>query len=231
MKPAVRNYIAAVTVGGLGTVLALALLDGPELPVDEPAFWVVFVLVVLGELFPIVLSFHDQRHEVTTSTTFVFALLLMFGLAPAVFAQGIASMISDRHRKVPWWKATFNLSQYSLAWLAAGVVLDAVAGPLDFAQPDSFGTEQVVGIVLSGLAFFVVNTELVGIALALVTGVSIWSHFRSDLGFYVVEWRGAAVAGAARRDPRGVARRGGSVDPRAAGHRAPRRRDVAPEGA
>jgi diguanylate cyclase (GGDEF)-like protein len=209
VKPAVRNYIAAVTVCGLGTVIALLVTDGAELPVDNATFWVVFVLVVLGELFPIVVPFHDQRQEITTSTTFVFALLLMFGLAPAVFAQGVASVVSDEYRRVPWWKAAFNLSQYSLAWLAAGVVLDGVAGSLDFAQPDSFGTQQLLGIVLSGLAFFVVNTELVGIALALVTGVSIWRHFRSDLGFYALsaavllslaplvailaEWRLAAV--------------------------------------
>jgi len=183
VKPAVRNYIAAVTVAGLATLLAL-VVEGPDLPVDEPAFWIVFALVIVGELFPIVVPFHDQRQEITTSTTFVFALLLMFGLAPAVFAQVVASVVSDRHRGVPWWKATFNLSQYTLAWLAAGLVLDAVAGALDFAQPDSFGTQEFLGVILAGLTFFVVNTELVGIALALVTGVPVSRHFRSDLGFY-----------------------------------------------
>ena len=121
--------------------------------------------MVIGELFPIVVPFHDQRQEVTTSTTFVFALLLMFGLAPAVLAQCLASVISDRHRAVPWWKAAFNVSQYTLAWSAAGAVLDLVAGPLDFADPSSFGAQQFLGVVLAGLAFFVVNTELVGIAL------------------------------------------------------------------
>jgi len=184
VKPAVRNYIAAVTAAGLATLVVLVVLDGGDVPVDNAAFWIIAVLVVFGELFPIVVPFHDQRQEVTTSTTFVFALLLMFGLAPAVFVQGLASVISDRHRAVPWWKATFNLSQYTLAWLAAGLVLDAVAGPLDFTRPASFGALQFLGVVLAGITFFVVNTELVGIALALVTGVPIWRHFRSDLGFY-----------------------------------------------
>jgi diguanylate cyclase (GGDEF)-like protein len=129
--------------------------------------------------------FHDEHEEVTTSTTFVFALLLMFGIASAVFAQVIASLIADRYRGVPWWKATFNLSQYTLAWLAAGAVLDLVAGPFHFSDPASFGAQEFVGIALAGLAFFVVNTELVGIALALTTGVPILRHFRNELGFYL----------------------------------------------
>jgi diguanylate cyclase (GGDEF)-like protein len=184
VKPVVRNYIAVVTVAGLATLLCLAVIDGVDIPVDSAAFWVIGALVVIGELFPIVVPFHDQRQEVTTSTTFVFALLLMFGLAPAVLAQCLASVISDRHRAVPWWKVAFNLSQYTLAWLAAGAVLDLVAGPLDFSNPSSFGAQQFLGVVLAGITFFVVNTELVGIALALVTGVPIRRHFRSDLGFY-----------------------------------------------
>jgi diguanylate cyclase (GGDEF)-like protein len=184
VKPVVRNYIALVTVTGLVTLVALLAVEGADLPVDSAAFWVIGALVVLGELFPIVVPFHDQRQEITTSTTFVFALLLMFGLAPAVLAQGFASIVSDRHRGVPWWKASFNIAQYTLSWLGAGLVLELVAGPLDFSRPASFGAQEFIGIVLAGLTFFVINTELVGIALALATGIPIRQHFRSDLGFY-----------------------------------------------
>jgi diguanylate cyclase (GGDEF)-like protein len=185
LKATVRSYIAVVTVAGLATLVTFAILDIGELPVDEPAFWVLAALVVFGEMFPLLVPFHDEHEEVTTSTTFVFALLLMFGIASAVFAQGAASLIADRHRGVPWWKAAFNLSQYTLAWLAAGAVLDLVAGPFHFSDPSSFGAQEFIGIALAGLAFFVVNTELVGIALALVTGVPILRHFRSELGFYI----------------------------------------------
>jgi len=185
VQPAVRNYIAIVTIGGLATLLAFAILDHGDIPVGEPAFWVLVLLVVFGEMFPLLVPFHDEHEEVTISTTFVFAILLMFGIAPAVLAQVVASLIADRYRGVPWWKATFNLSQYALAWLAAGAVVELVAGDLDFANPGSFGVAEWVGIALSGLAFFVVNTELVGIALALVTGVPILRHFRSELGFYL----------------------------------------------
>ncbi len=185
MKATVRSYIAIVTIAGLATLLTFAALDVGDLPVDEPAFWVIAALVVFGEMFPLLVPFHDEHEEVTTSTTFVFALLLMFGIASAVFAQGVASLIADRHRGVPWWKAAFNLSQYTLAWLAAGAVLELVAGPFSFTDPTSFGAQEFVGIALAGLAFFVVNTELVGIALALVTGVPILRHFRQDLGFYL----------------------------------------------
>jgi len=185
VKATVRSYIAIVTIAGLATLLTFAALDVGDLPVDEPAFWVIAALVVFGEMFPLLVPFHDEHEEVTTSTTFVFALLLMFGIASAVFAQGVASLIADRHRGVPWWKAAFNLSQYTLAWLAAGAVLELVAGPFSFTDPTSFGAQEFVGIALAGLAFFVVNTELVGIALALVTGVPILRHFRQDLGFYL----------------------------------------------
>ena len=185
MKATVRTYIAIVTIAGCATLVAFAILDIGELPIDEPAFWILAMLVVFGEMFPLLVPFHDEHEEVTTSTTFVFALLLMFGIASAVFAQVAASLIADRHRGVPWWKATFNLSQYTLAWLAAGLVLTVVAGDFTIADPSTFGAEQFFGIALAGLTFFVVNTELVGIALAMVTGVPILRHFRAELGFYI----------------------------------------------
>src|SRR5262245_20572928 len=149
VKSTVRNYIAIVTVAGLATLVTFAVLDIHEIPIDEPAFWILAMLVVFGEMFPLLVPFHDEHEEVTTSTTFVFALLLMFGIASAVFAQVAASLIADRHRGVPWWKATFNLSQYTLAWLAAGVVLDVVAGGFSFSDPSTFGAEQFVGIALA----------------------------------------------------------------------------------
>ena len=78
---------------------------------------------MLGELFPVRVTFRNERQEITTSTTFVFALLLMFGPGPAVAAQLLASAIADAKNRKAWWKATFNLGQYALSWIATAIVL------------------------------------------------------------------------------------------------------------
>ncbi len=57
------------------------------------------------------------------SIAFTFALLLGWGLGPAVAVQSAAVVVSSvRLRHAPW-RAVFNAAQYGLAFCAASLVL------------------------------------------------------------------------------------------------------------
>src|SRR5690349_19412064 len=92
-------YLAAVIVGG-AAVCALAARDdvGIDAIVDRPLVFAVLTgLLVIGELRPVRLLRLPTLSEEPPppSTTFVFALLLVFGLPGALAAQGFASLVDD----------------------------------------------------------------------------------------------------------------------------------------
>jgi hypothetical protein len=79
--------------------------------------------VVLAETLPVKIPRRGQEAEITLSTSFVMALLLACGLGPALLTQGAACVIQDVLARKPWWRAAFNLGQYSLSLAAAYGVL------------------------------------------------------------------------------------------------------------
>jgi hypothetical protein len=80
LRLTISAYVAIVTIVGLGAAGALfAIADWSEFSASPELASFLFVLVIVGELFPVTVTFRNERQEVTTSTTFVFALLLMFG--------------------------------------------------------------------------------------------------------------------------------------------------------
>src|SRR5687767_10962294 len=85
-------YIATVITGGAIVVVAAALGSSSGIGESYAEFWILAGLVALGEFLPVKMS--DGHGEITTSTIFTFALLLRFGVGPAVLAQAIASTLA-----------------------------------------------------------------------------------------------------------------------------------------
>jgi diguanylate cyclase (GGDEF)-like protein len=145
--------------------------------------------VLAGELLPLKIPRRGEHEELTVSTTFAFALLLVAGVAPAVVAQTAASVVQDVASRKPWWRVAFNVGQYTLALGAAGLVLAAAdagggAGAAGGALP--FAAGDLPAIAVAGAAFFVLNASLVGIAVALYVGQPVLRYVRDDLGFSAV---------------------------------------------
>ena len=82
--------------------------------------------VLVGELLPIRLG--PGQGEVAPSTTFTFAILLTFGTAAAAAAQALGSLGSDVLQRKRLKYLAFNVSQYVLAVVAAGLTHDLIAG-------------------------------------------------------------------------------------------------------
>jgi diguanylate cyclase (GGDEF)-like protein len=174
-----------VTVVGLiAATILFAVADWSALTSDPVLVATLTGLVVAGELFPVTVTFRNERQQITTSTPFVLAMLLMFGPGPAVAAQLLASVVADVVRRKEWWKAAFNVGQYSLSWIAASLVLYAVLGPYRYVSVSAFSTPRILVVALGALTFFLCNMTLVAVAVALAQDLPIGPHLRRGLGFY-----------------------------------------------
>src|SRR5689334_1858221 len=184
-RPPIRLYVEVVTVAGLVAAAVLfSVADWSALKSDPELVATLTGLVIAGELFPVTVTFRNERQQITTSTPFVLAMLLMFGPGPAVAAQLLASVIADVARRKEWWKAAFNVGQYSLSWIAASLVLYAVLGPYRYLSASAFSTPRLLVVALGALTFFVCNMTLVAVAVALAQDLPIGPHLRRGLGFY-----------------------------------------------
>jgi diguanylate cyclase (GGDEF)-like protein len=139
--------------------------------------------VLLGELLPMKIPRRGGDEEITISTSFAFALLLVGGLAPALVALGCASVIQDVVARKPWWRVRFNVGQYGLSLMAATLVLEALSSVPHVGLSHPFSAAELPVVLLGAAAFFAVNTCVVGTAVALYQEAPIGRYFRSDLLF------------------------------------------------
>jgi diguanylate cyclase (GGDEF)-like protein len=136
--------------------------------------------VVLGELVPLKLPLAGGDEEVNLSTTFALALVLLVGLPVALIVQATASMVQDLIARKPIWRSAFNMGQYTLSLAAAGLVLDCF-GMLGSEAMFAIAPAKLAVILLAGLAFYVVNTFVVGVAVAAHQDRALVANLRGDL--------------------------------------------------
>ena len=182
---AIQCYVAVVIVAGLAT-LGSVLAFGEWAPLGARPELIIFLglVVLVGELFPVTVSYRNEREDVTTSTTFVFAVLLMFGPVATILTQCGASLASDLRMRKSWWKAAFNVAQYALSWTACSFVLDALAGQHPFLSARDFNSSRLLGVMVAAFTFFVANMALINVAVALAQHLPVLPHIRRNIGFF-----------------------------------------------
>lgn len=180
---ALRAYVASVTVAGAGMLaILLAHLDTRRVA-GTPAVWVLAAFLLLGEWAPIRVPWRDTEQEITLSTTFVFAVLLLAGAPFAAASQAFASALPDAVARRPWWKIAFNAAQYVLAVAAAGGALEL----LRYRQTADHGgmsPSALAAVFVAGWTFYIANNILVGTAVALYQGFTLLDYLRTDLMFH-----------------------------------------------
>src|SRR3984957_11057207 len=124
------NYITAITVAGLGALLvAVRGLPGSgaaEL-LEQPLFWVLAALALLGELKRIVTPGKSGPDAGAVSVTFCFAALLYWGFPVAALLRAVTTLVVALSARRAVFRAAFNAAQLTLSLAAAAAVL-AVAG-------------------------------------------------------------------------------------------------------
>ncbi|WP_089156898.1 bifunctional diguanylate cyclase/phosphodiesterase [Micromonospora sp. NBS 11-29] len=168
-------------------VLALLVSVGPlvalpgrltELPV---AFWTMAALAVACDARPFVPPGRRQTSAVFPSTCFTFAILLGWGLGPAVAVQAVAVAVSGWRLGYAAWRTGFNAAQYACALAAAYAVTWFGPGEL-FGDGRLRGTD-VAAVGGATVVWFLVNYGLVNTAIRLRFGDRWWPSVRLGLAY------------------------------------------------
>ncbi|WP_431728951.1 putative bifunctional diguanylate cyclase/phosphodiesterase [Verrucosispora sp. TAA-831] len=187
LVPPGRTTPFAVFVG-LVLVVAVLLTVGPlvsfagTLPDLPAAFWTMAVLAVACDARPFLPpGRRPSSSAVFPSTCFTFAILLGWGLGPAVAVQAVAVLVSGiRMRHAPW-RVAFNAGQYAVALAAAYAVTRL--GPGGIFDGGRLGWTDIVAIGGAGVAWFAINYGLVTTAVRLRFGERWWPNARHGLPF------------------------------------------------
>src|SRR3954463_3250807 len=179
-------YLATVTAVGLGLMATTLLqLTGADFELMGAAFYVAAGLLVVLELRPLVTAGSPDANGVSTSTAFVFALLLHWGLAPAVLMMTIPTILAGGVRRKAPWGTAFHVGPVA-GFFAASPVTLAVLGLHPSPQsPVGVNAGQLVPILIAGCVYFVVNNGLVSQALALRNRSSFRAEFYDNFGYQV----------------------------------------------
>jgi diguanylate cyclase (GGDEF)-like protein len=180
------SYIGTVIALG-ATLIAWQLkgLSAHDFSLMGGAFVVVAVLLLLGELRPLVTAGSPDANGVNISTAFVFALLLHWGVAVALLLQTIATIMADTMRQKAPWRTAFNVAQYCLAYGLAALGLWMFGHTPSPAHPLSVSGSALPAVVVAGVLFFLANNALVSIALWLHNHTSIRQEFFDNWGYHL----------------------------------------------
>lgn len=178
--PFATFVVGILVVAALTAAVPLASLpdEVSRLPV---AFWTMAALAVVCDARPFVPPGRRQTSAVFPSTCFTFAILLGWGLGPAVVVQAMGVIVSGWRMRHAAWRTAFNVGQYVCALAAAYGVIQLGSGTI-FSGGRLHWTD-VAAVGGATLAWFVVNYGLVSWAVRLRFGDRWWPTLRRGLGF------------------------------------------------
>ena len=184
--PPLQAYIAAVILAGTLCGVGVFVLDGTSLTrLASPEILFFAACALIGELVPLKVVTRGVEGEVTTSTTFAFAAMLVAGPACAFVALVGASFAADAMRGKAPTKLLFNSSQYAITITAAAVALHFLTGVPRVGAEFHFAPDDLPGILAAASVFFVVNSVLVATVIALVQQLRIGRYLVQDWFFQV----------------------------------------------
>ncbi len=152
-------------------------------------FWVVAVMILVAEIWPLATPGRRGSDSPAISRTLTLAVLLFWGFAIAVLLRAAAIVLVGLARHSPH-RVAFNAAQVSLSMGAAELVLWSSRIPI-VPQGSPRHANGMLAIdngtlpilLLAGLAYFVVNFFLVMGAIALLTRTPLKSVVRAKLPF------------------------------------------------
>ncbi|HEY6594371.1 MAG TPA: EAL domain-containing protein [Asanoa sp.] len=176
---------------GLVISAATVLCAGPLARVpsqlgDLPAsFWAMAVLAVVCDARPFTPPGRRQTSAVFPSICFTFAIMLAWGVGPAIAVQAAAVVVSAWRMHHAPWRALFNIGQYALA-LSAAHAVTMLADEHSFVAGGRPAWTDVAVVAAAAAAWFAVKYGTVTIAVRLHSGGHWWAIFRSGVAFELV---------------------------------------------
>ena len=173
------DYTAWLAACAVAIAAAASLAWPGHFAFGDPRLWLFATFVLIGELLPIRIPRGTHVEEVTISSAFALALLVVFGAAPAIAVYAGTCLAADALRRTAPLKALFNAAQSGLSISAAALVLAALLG-----HPASFGGPQVPAILAAAGVFFLLDHGLALTAVALLGGEPVAVQLRRDAAFH-----------------------------------------------
>ena len=176
-------YVAAVILMGGAATVAMTVDGAGELHLlftpEAMMFW---LFAFCGEFVPLKVFTRGAEGEVTTSTTFAIATMLVAGPLAALLALALANVIADALQRKALKKILFNFAQYAITVGASGLVLHLTT-TLPRSDVPHLLPSDLPGILLAAATFFVFNAGLVSMVIALAQRVSVFKYMARDLLF------------------------------------------------
>lgn len=171
----------------LNAVLAAAMvvwMGRPTGSVGTMILW--FVACLVGEAFWI--RTPTSRGTISMALTIDIAALFTLTPATSLAVIGLTTLLAGiyPHRR-PWYKVLFNASQSIIAAAAALMMLRVMS---DGANPDGLASIGMTWLPLfaAGGVFYLVNSGLVSIVLALESSGRLWKVWRQNYGYGFELW-------------------------------------------
>ncbi|MFC7547523.1 EAL domain-containing protein [Plantactinospora sp. GCM10030261] len=183
---------AAAFFGFVWTVVAVAVaisaapltaLPGllSTLPV---AFWLMAALAVAADAHPFTPPGRRSSPAVFPSVCLTFAILLGWGLGPAIATQTAAVAVSSWRMRHTVWRAAFNAAQY--AWALGAAYAVTRLAPRDLLSGWPAPWTDVAVAAAAAASWFLVSYGLVTLALRMRFGTRWWPAFRQGFAFEAV---------------------------------------------
>jgi diguanylate cyclase (GGDEF)-like protein len=176
----IRGYVAGIVLAGAALLVVGLLTRVPaHLHTIDLTFALLATLLVAAEVRHITVHRRGGVDEsISLSGAFACALLLHYDWSLVVPALVLGSLIDDCQRRSGWWKAGFNAGQYALSLGAAAAMLAMLGAAPAGGTVDTLS----IGVALATCGvFFLVNTALPGIAIAMLEGAPVVRSLRDDL--------------------------------------------------
>ncbi|NLT54776.1 MAG: bifunctional diguanylate cyclase/phosphodiesterase [Actinomycetales bacterium] len=151
-------------------------------------YYLLTVLLVIGEMRPLLVARHDgEADRITVSTIFSVALALIGPVTLVLLAQAIAVGLDDLRRRMPL-RTLFNIGQYLVTLTITRLVFALSSGNPVMDPATSLDGGDVLPALLAAATFFLLNNGLVSVIVALETGQSAREIFREDIRVGGLTW-------------------------------------------
>jgi len=189
MRSLPRSAQLYIAVLALATIVLLAI--ALPLLLQERSDLVAIVVFSLGiflaDVFPIILPY-QQKAEVTVSGAFKIGAALLLGWPITAWITMLGTFAAEIKVERVWYRAIFNISQMTLTFAAVATcyrfVSDGTSSPVHSVQ-------NVFAFILMGLTYYLMNTILVSLVIALTSQVSVWHIWR--VNFRDISWHNLTV--------------------------------------
>jgi diguanylate cyclase (GGDEF)-like protein len=181
-------WIHITIVITLGTAVFAAMLNylrdsGLTRLTGHPLFWVLAVMIVLGEIWPIMTPGRPSTEGPIASITFSFAALIAWGLPVAVLLWFSSTVITGLAQRKALHRSAFNAAASTLGMFAAGLVLYKLGFQMSPQKPWYPDGQQLWRIVPAATACFLVSYVLISTAIALHSREPVLKTLRRGLRY------------------------------------------------